>query len=304
MLRVPAGDLVDLLACPHCRGALHVVGQTLACAAGHTFDVARQGYVSLFAGASRLEGDSTAMIGARERVEEAGLLASLAHLVIDVVCRATQGQHVRVVLDAGGGTGHLLDAVLDAVVDQTSPQDVEGPTEPVPVAGLVVDLSAPALRRAARRRPSIVAVRCDLRARWPVADRSVDVVLDVFAPRNPAEVHRVLRPTGALVVVTPGSGHLAEVAGAVGLVTVDPDKDARVDGQFSPAFVEQGRDTFEIVQSVAHDLAVDLVAMGPAGVHAEREEIAARLGPTSGTRDVTFSWVCRWYRPREHREPA
>jgi len=298
--RLPAGDLVALLVCPHCRGDLRVVGRTLTCASGHTFDVARQGYVSLFARASRLVGDSAAMVAARERVEDAGLLAPLGDVVVDAVRRAVRGQPVRVVLDAGGGTGYLLDAVLDAVVDGPGHPGVEGRAETVGVGGLVLDLSAPALRRAARRRPSIAAVRVDLRDPWPVADQSVDVVLDVFAPRDPAEVHRVLRPTGTLVVVTPGADHLTELVGAVGLVTVDPDKDTRVDEQFATAFVEQGRDAFEVVRPVTHELAVDLVAMGPAGVHAGREEIAARLGPAKGARAVTFSWVCRWYRPRGH----
>ena len=41
---------------------------------------------------------------------------------------------------------------------------------------------------------------------FPLADGVADVVLDVFAPRNPAEFHRVLRPTGRLIVVRPPGG--------------------------------------------------------------------------------------------------
>jgi 23S rRNA (guanine745-N1)-methyltransferase len=36
---------------------------------------------------------------------------------------------------------------------------------------------------------------------FPPADDMVDVVLDVFAPRNLAEYHRVLRPTGHRVQI-------------------------------------------------------------------------------------------------------
>ncbi len=298
MPSVPADHLVRVLACPHCRASLDVVDRTLRCAAGHAFDVARQGYVSLFARAPRVEGDLPAMVAARERVEDAGLLESLERRVAEVVRQATSREPVRVALDAGGGTGHLLAAVLADAFDPEPHDGDEGWARSPSVGGLVLDLSAPALRRAARRGPAVAAIRVDLWERWPVADGSVDVVLDVFAPRNPPEFHRVLRPTGTLVVVTPGPGHLREVAEPVGLVTVDPDKDARVDEQFSGMFEAQGREAVDVIQTVSHDVAVDLVAMGPAGVHATRDEISTRLGPTSLARPVTFSWVCRWYRPR------
>ena len=55
--------LVDLLACPECEADLEIVERTLLCAAGHSFDIARQGYVSLLTGAStKMTGDTSEMV--------------------------------------------------------------------------------------------------------------------------------------------------------------------------------------------------------------------------------------------------
>ena len=76
-----------------------------------------------------------------------------------------------------------------------------------------MDISARALRRAARAHPAIGAVGWDTWRPFPVRDAVMSLVLDVFAPRNAAEFRRVLRDDGALIVVTPAPGHLAELTG-------------------------------------------------------------------------------------------
>ena len=42
-----------LLACPVCRLPLELHGTSLACEAGHRFDLARQGYVNLLRGSKK-----------------------------------------------------------------------------------------------------------------------------------------------------------------------------------------------------------------------------------------------------------
>ena len=54
---------------------------------------------------------------------------------------------------------------------------------------------------------------------YPLADQSVDAVLNMFAPRNPGEFHRVLRPNGSLIVVRPTVDHLAELRIDVDAIT-------------------------------------------------------------------------------------
>ena len=91
-------------------------------------------------------------------------------------------------------------------------------------------MAKPAARRAARAHPRAGAAVCDVWRGLPLADACADVVLDVFAPRNGAEFRRVLRPGGRLVVVTPTPAHLAELVPLLGLIGVDPDKDAAARG--------------------------------------------------------------------------
>lgn len=72
-------EAVRFLICPHCGEALEAADRTLRCPAGHAYDVARQGYVSLLpAGTRGLVGDTAAMVRARERVLDAGHFAPVA----------------------------------------------------------------------------------------------------------------------------------------------------------------------------------------------------------------------------------
>ena len=87
-----------------------------------------------------------------------------------------------VVLDLGAGTGHHLAGVLDALPG---------------ALGIALDTSRPALRHAARAHADIAAVVADVWQALPLADATVDLVLDVFSPRNGAEMARVLKPGGA-----------------------------------------------------------------------------------------------------------
>src|ERR1051326_4500309 len=92
------------------------------------------------------------------------------------------------VLDVGGGTGYYLKNVLE-----------QAPR----VHGILMDSSVPALRRAARSHPRAAAIGWNIWQPWPMASGSVDLLLNLFAPRNADEFHRVLRTDGARIVVTP-----------------------------------------------------------------------------------------------------
>jgi 23S rRNA (guanine745-N1)-methyltransferase len=251
---------VAVLACPVCGAALRADAAGLRCAAGHGFDRARQGHVTLLPpGGSPHDGDSAAMVADRAGFLAAGHYAGITAALADaVLAGGTPGT----LLDAGGGTGTHLAGVLDRTPG---------------AVGVVLDASRYAARRAARAHPRAMAVVADTWARWPVRDAAVDRVLVVFAPRNGAETARVLRPGGRLVVVTPAADHLTELVGPLGLLTVDPAKADRLAASLGPHLRPVGTTPHRERLVLDHAAVRTLVGMGPHARHLGEEELAARI---------------------------
>ena len=276
--------LLDVLWCPLCHGGLGPAGRSLRCAGRHTFDIARQGYVSLLTGKQAPSADTAGMVEARAGFLAAGHYTRAARWLAGAVAPLCPADGV--VLDAGTGTGHYLAAVLDAVPG---------------AVGLGVDASKYAVRRAARAHPRAAAAVADVWQPLPVRTGSVYLLLNVFAPRHPAEFRRVLRPGGVLAVVTPTPRHLAEAREAMGLLEVDPAKEARLERAFSSAFRPDGPHTAaecEYPVSLSAAQLEQLVLMGPTAHHRSPEEVRDRVARMRTPLTVTVSFRLSVHRPR------
>jgi 23S rRNA (guanine745-N1)-methyltransferase len=185
-------------------------------------------------------------------------------------------------VDIGGGTGHYLAAVLDALPE---------------AQGLVLDLSRDAARVAARAHPRMAAVVCDVRHRLPVQDAAASLVLDVFAPRNGAEMRRIIAPDGRLIVVTPTQTHLRELGGMPGMLRVDAHKDERLErsmaGYFTPA--EHRPVTWRM--SLDRAAVRDVVLMGPSAHHVRPETLDQALAATDDPLDMSGAVDCSVWLP-------
>lgn len=62
-----------MLRCPNCHAELKREGKAFRCRNGHSFDVARQGYVNLLVNARRETGDNKEMVSA-DRLSRTGPL--------------------------------------------------------------------------------------------------------------------------------------------------------------------------------------------------------------------------------------
>ncbi|MEW2298280.1 methyltransferase domain-containing protein [Streptomyces sp. NPDC006743] len=277
----PALELsLDLLRCPSCRTRpLQPDRGALRCPVGHTFDVARHGYAGLLTGTRATSGDDAAMVRARDRFLSTGAYAPIreagARLAADAVSeRAT-------VVDVGCGTGYYLAGVLDHLPG---------------ARGLGLDTSVRALRSAARAHDRAAAVAWDVFRPLPLAGGAADAVLNVFAPRNPAEFHRVLRPAGRLIVIRPTGRHLAELRGRLpAAVTVDPAKEQRLHRALDPFFEAAVTERVEYPAHLSRPDALDLVAMTPSARHVSRADLDdGRVLPEQ----VTVSVLATAYRPR------
>lgn len=270
-------DVLLALACPVCAEPLARTERAVRCTRGHAFDVARQGYLSLLSGRGGPgTGDTAAMVAARAAFLDAGHFGALSAALADAARAAAQPPGV--VLEVGAGTGHHLAGVLDAL-----PQH----------AGLALDVSKPALRRAARAHPRVGAVAADAWGRLPVRSGAVDVVLDVFAPRNGAEWHRVLRPGGAAVVATPAPEHLAELVGTLGLLTVDERKEERLAASLGAWFEEAAATRVELPMRLDRAGVRAVVAMGPSARHLDPATLDARVAALPEPVEVTGAVVVR-----------
>lgn len=252
------------LRCPVCTAEVALDGGRLRCDLGHSFDVARQGYVNL-TGGRRGPGtaDSAEMVAARERFLGRGHYQPLADRLRSLASGlASEGRAAKdLVVDLAGGTGYYLAAVLDGLPGRY---------------GLCVDLSVPALRRAARAHPRAAAIAADVWKDLPLATGSASLALSVFGPRNPAEIRRILAPGGALLVVTPGPGHLRELREPLGMIGVDERKPERLAEAFG-GYVRD--DAADVMVKMGLDYAEvsAVVMMGPSAHHVSTEQLADRL---------------------------
>ncbi len=144
---------------------------------------------------------------------------------------------------------------------------------------LGMDVSKAATRLAAKRYPSVTFFVGDVNRRIYVRDASVDVLLDVFAPRNPAEFARVLSPLGSVVVAIPGPEHLASLRERLGLLDIEEDKEAKVLARLGEAglqLTDRAEMRYDLTLS-ATDVG-DLVAMGPNQWHG-KSPVDGELAP-------------------------
>ncbi|WP_184080168.1 putative RNA methyltransferase [Nocardiopsis mwathae] len=281
--------VLDALACPHCGEGLAPAGNALACARGHGFDVAREGYVGLLTGRPPTgTGDSKEMVRARQEFQEAGHYAPLARRLADLAADHLPGAAgggeaaPGPVVDVGAGTGYYLREVLQRCTGAT---------------GLALDVSKYALRRAAKAHPRAGAAACDAWRGLPLRTGAAGLLLNVFAPRGGAEFHRVLRADGALIVVTPTGRHLRELIEALGLVTVDARKEERLastlGGHFSPAH----REELDHPLRLPHTAVATAVGMGPSARHLGPGELERRIADLPDPAPVTASFLISVHRP-------
>lgn len=197
------------LACPLDGEPLSRSGGTWSCPGGHSFDIAKQGYVNLLPVQQKRSvdpGDSKAMVAARQRFLEAGHYQPIAEAVSHAVLSRAGGEatsHDRLsCLDAGCGEGYYLRQLASEVVS----------TQPLALMGL--DISKWAVLAAAKQDDKQAPQSSWVvgsNAHLPVQAETLDSVLCMFGFPVVSEFARVLKPSGVLLQVEAGPDHLREL---------------------------------------------------------------------------------------------
>jgi 23S rRNA (guanine745-N1)-methyltransferase len=247
-------------------------GRRLFCPRGHSFDVARSGYINLLQPQDRRSkqpGDTPAAVAARRRLHDLGVTGPLFGGIAEMA-QASPGD---VVLDAGCGDGFYLDSLA-----RRNGCAVHG-----------VDISIPAVEAAARRYPPGES-RCE----WivanadrfvPYADRSFSFILSITGRMNAAEFRRVLRDDGRLLVALSAPDDMIELRSRAG----NPGRD-RV-----PQTLETFAPQFTLIGRSRVTTAADLDAVGAQDVLLSIYR-PLRSQPVEAMR-VTFSLDLLLFRP-------
>ncbi|QDQ97237.1 methyltransferase domain-containing protein [Tomitella fengzijianii] len=280
--------VADILRCPVCGGAVEADRRAVRCGSGHVFDRARQGYVSMLSRPLKFHGDDAVMVGARGAVLDSGLYDPLLRAVaaagaealaaVDVDAGPAPGAPLAV--DLGCGTGRYLAGVLELAGE---------------ARGIGIDASKAAVRAAARAHPRAAALLGDAWAELPLADSSAGLIMSVFAPRNSAAYRRVLAPGGAVMVVAPEPGHLAELVEGVGLLRVDERKQERLAAALD-GFGEVRAETVRWSMRTTREQLAAIVGMGPSARHLDAAEVQARIARLPADQAVTGAVTVRVFR--------
>lgn len=185
------------LRCPLCKLPLQVNPQGLACENRHQFDRAKEGYFNLLPvhhKSSREPGDAKEQLQARREFLQAGFFEPLKNRLQALILTQLKIP-APTLLDIGCGEGYFTQGFAQAL-----PQ--------AQIYGL--DIAKVGVRLAAKsaldksRCLFAVASSYDL----PFADQSMDVVTRIYAPSKDAELWRVTKDEGYLVIVAPAENHL------------------------------------------------------------------------------------------------
>lgn len=181
---------MDLI-CPICGKELQIADKNCRCSGGHSFDVARQGYVNLLTVQQKHSlhpGDTKEQVSSRREFLSAGYYAPIA----DALCRTSQEFGARgPILDVGCGEGYYSTRLA---------KEINAPL-------LGIDISKEAVRRAAGTYKDALWV-CATASKLPVRDGSVGLLTSLFALTVPEEFHRVLAEDGLYLQVLAAQDHL------------------------------------------------------------------------------------------------
>ncbi len=211
---------------------------------------------------------------ARRRLLDAGYGEPLLRALLEETAGLPPGAAV---LDVGCGEGYYLGSLL-----QHHPVEAYG-----------VDLSAAAVELAARRHPGATWVVANADRSLPCATGAFDLVLSIDARLNPAEMRRVLKAGGRLLVAVPAADDLAELRQAVLGEPVLKERLESAIARLAGGFALEGRRTVRGAARLGPEEIRDALAATYRGGRQSRRERSAAIPEL----EVTLSHELASFRP-------
>ncbi|MET3506172.1 putative RNA methyltransferase [Halalkalibacter oceani] len=253
---------IAVICCPYCRRSLQVKNGSLICTEGHTFDMARQGYVNMLNRPRNQQYDKRLFAARQEIITGSGLYDVLHEKIVNVINDyfPAVGSSL-LILDAGCGEGSHLQRIIEQ-------------SERTAITGVGLDLSKEGIKLAAQSYKQPLWFVGDL-AKSPFADGVFHAILNILSPANYKEFQRLLAPNGLVMKVVPRQHYLKELREALFRET-----EKKVYRNQRPAC--RFKEHFELVDviDVSHVKSLNqtelhqLALMSPLSWTAERERIA------------------------------
>ncbi|MBR5684347.1 MAG: methyltransferase domain-containing protein [Ruminococcus sp.] len=194
---------MSIFICPVCGEKLELSDNSYICPKRHSFDKAKSGYVNLLLSkhvGKAVHGDNRFMIQARRSFLNKGYYEPLSTALCEAVCTHING---RSILDAGCGEGYYTAAIIEQLRQHNIAAEVYG----IDISKAAVEYSAKRCKEAEMAVASVFHI--------PVADKSCDMLVTLFAPYCGEEFLRVLRDDGIMIMAIPSADHLWELKQAI-----------------------------------------------------------------------------------------
>jgi 23S rRNA (guanine745-N1)-methyltransferase len=197
-------NMESILKCPVCNLCLEKHEKQYLCLYNHSYDIASKGYINLLLANqknTKEPGDSKKMMEGRRDFLNKGYYHTFSERLNQVIISNISGNNINI-LDAGCGEGYFLWELREAIRMEQSNSMQNREFE-----FFGVDISKAAVTYAAKRDKKIKFI-VGSNFNLPIMTNTIDIIIRNFAPSDEAELKRVLKDKGKLVVVTPGVQHL------------------------------------------------------------------------------------------------
>lgn len=187
---------IHLMQCPLCFSNLHLKDEGLmVCDQHHSFDLSKKGYINFLKQAPK-ENYEKDLFKSRQEIIKAGMYEPLMEAIHEILVNLCGTIKNPSLLDAGCGEGsHLND--LSLRLDKSWH-----------LFGL--DIAKAGIHLATDHRNDTTWLVGDL-AQLPIADKSLDVILNILSPGHYDSFKRVLKEEGIVIKVIPQADYLKEI---------------------------------------------------------------------------------------------
>lgn len=188
---------MSLFICPVCKENLQKDNKSYKCVNNHNFDCSKSGYVNLLRSQQskdKKHGDDKVMVKARRNFLEKGFYNEFCDSIAEIACKYLNDGET--LLDAGCGECFYTYNIKDKL---------ERCNKHCKIAG--IDISKNALDIAGKRGDGVERAVASI-FEIPCADKSCNMIVNVFAPCCQSEYSRILRDGGILIKAVPLEKHL------------------------------------------------------------------------------------------------